>query len=171
MSYLSKKYNIEKKYVQNEFEKLKNIKNDHNNIILNAAAFQQEMLKDLGIGMRYKNKYKPQKVKNETTYEYKNNIQTLLPQITKLKKNNDSNLIKRQKNFLDNLSLAEKIGIKKLEKMPLSVTQWQQIEALSLKREDYKTNCPICLDSLSKRETVLLSCTHIFHRVFSNINI
>ena len=73
----------------------------------------------------------------------------------------------RRKEFLCNLSLAQKIGLAEIPNMPLSLQEWKMIEEKSMKRNDHTFNCPICLDTLAKRETIILSCTHIFHKVYS----
>jgi hypothetical protein len=162
---------IENIYIQNQFDKFKNkkVKPDHNNIILNAAAFQQEILKEMGMNKGFR-KRKVQtescliKVSKNRNDESKS-IQSFLPKLLKKEHliEKDREVMDRQRTFVDNLSLAEKIGIKQIPKMPLSINEWKELEFKSIKREDHKSSCPICLDSLSKRETLILSCSHIFH--------
>ncbi|XP_044803048.2 RING finger protein 32 isoform X1 [Bubalus bubalis] len=44
----------------------------------------------------------------------------------------------------------------------LSEEEWGEIQTQALRRE--APDCPICLTALAPRETVLLSCSHVFHR-------
>ncbi|XP_070644597.1 RING finger protein 32 isoform X2 [Bos indicus] len=43
----------------------------------------------------------------------------------------------------------------------LSEEEWGEIQTQALRRE--APDCPICLTALAPRETVLLSCSHVFH--------
>jgi hypothetical protein len=147
-----KKRNLEKLFIDAQYEKLKNVKVNRNDIILNAAAIQDQLLIDMGL-KKLKKKIPKKKSKPNT-----NDLFT---------KNNDKDeIIDRRINFLNNLTFAERVGIKELDKkVPLSLNEWQQLENKTLQREDHKSYCPICLDLLSKRPTLLLSCSHIFHKV------
>ena len=147
-------------------DKLKNTKADPNNIILNAAAFQQELLQEMGIKkkkMNYKKIIKKKQEENKNEDE----IHIFLPKIINKTINDDkeSAISLRRKDFLNNLSLAQKIGLKEIPKMPLSLQEWKNIEEKTISRNDHISNCPICLEPLSKRETMILSCTHIYHKV------
>ena len=176
-SYQKKK--LEKLMVENQLNLIKEVKADHNNIILNAAAFQQDMVKEIRSGVskfkvqRYK-KQKPAKINvldDIRAANEENKIHTYLPKINTgpnktVEKEKDTNVYSRRKDFLSNLSLAQKIGLSDIPNMPLSIQEWKMIEEKSMKRNDHASNCPICLDSLAKRESIILSCTHIFHKVF-----
>jgi len=188
-SYQKKK--LEKLLVENQLEMLKNAKADHNNIILNAAAFQQDLLKEMGIkkkNLNYKKIFKINKTPNQIDNSNNSNasinnpnnnncisedkIHIFLPKIINKTINDekDSVVNLRRKEFLNNLSLAQKIGLKEIPKMPLSLQEWKNIEAKTISRNDHTSNCPICLEALAKRETIILSCTHIFHKVRKNIS-
>ena len=181
-SYQKKK--LDKLLVENQLEMLKNAKADPNNIILNAAAFQQDILKEMGYKKKnvnfkknYKSKIKAPEINQNinSTNNCNNNdddkIHLFLPKIINKTINDekDSNVILRRKEFLNNLSLAQKIGLKEIPKMPLSLQEWKNIEAKTISRNDHTSNCPICLEALAKRETMILSCTHIFHKVIKNL--
>jgi hypothetical protein len=164
------KNNIEKLYIEKQFEKIKHIKADPNDIFLNAAAIQEQMLIDLGIKKKKFKKIKENKKVNNNINNTNNVsvIPSLLPKIMNnknYKMEKESEVIKRRKFFLDNLTLAEKIGLKEIKKMPLSLVEWRQIEKKAEKREDYKNSCPICLESLFTKDSLILSCSHIFHKV------
>jgi len=177
-SYQKKK--LDKLLIENQLGMIKNAKADPNNIILNAAAFQQELIKDMGIKKKYifNNNLKLKKREKDTfnnNLERENdhnkndedNINKFLPKIINKTINDekDSQVILRRKEFLKNLTLAQKIGLKEVPKMPLSLEEWKNIEAKTIKRSDHTSYCPICLEALAKRETIILSCTHIFHKV------
>lgn len=174
-------FNIQKKIIENQFLNLKNLKNkkaDPNNVILNAAAIQDQMLIDMGLKKRKKktkkiyttvkenenNKEPIRNVLNKILSNSKKNNFTLDKPFLDYEKEKDYNILNRQKIFLNNLSLAQKIGLNELPKMPLSLNEWRNVEDKTLKREDYKSNCPICLESLRVRDSILLSCSHVFHK-------
>lgn len=46
----------------------------------------------------------------------------------------------------------------------LTDTEWKQVEALSLRRSDPAQGCPICMEHFGLRDTLILSCSHTFHR-------
>jgi hypothetical protein len=152
-----KKRKLEKLFIDAQYERLKNIKANPNDIILNAAAIQDQLLIDMGLKKPLKRKNMPKKHETED-----NNLNLLT-----LKKGEDkAEIFNRRKKFLMNLTFAERVGIKELDKkVPLSLGEWQDVEDKTLQREDHKSSCPICLDALNKRPTLLLSCSHIFHKV------
>jgi hypothetical protein len=180
-SYQKKK--LDKLMVENQLNIIKDIKADHNNIILNAAAFQQEIMKDFNFNVKKNfkvnrfNKEKQTKIsvleeirqakEGNKIYNFLPIIKTNTIEKKKEKDFSDSCVHSRRKEFLSNLSLAQKIGLAEIPNMPLSIQEWKLIEEKSMKRNDHTLNCPICLDSLAKRETIILSCTHIFHKVYS----
>lgn len=179
-SYQKKK--LDKLLIENQLEMLKNTKADPNNIILNAAAFQQDLVKEMGLfkkNLNFKNKIKNQskQKQSEINLDIANNnnnnindedkIALFLPKIINKTINDekDSHIIMRRKEFLSGLSLAQKIGLREIPKMPLSLQEWKNIEAKTVGRSDHTSSCPICLEALAKRETMILSCSHIFHKV------
>jgi hypothetical protein len=141
---------IEKRFIEARIDKLKNIKVDRNNVILNACAIQDQMLIDMGIKKRKRKTVKIEKEEGNIYFK---------------KVSGEKEIITRHKAFLDNMTFAEKVGIKALNKLPLSLNEWKNIEKTTIVREDYKSNCAICLELLAKRSSILLSCTHVFHKV------
>ena len=158
-------YYLEKKYVNYQINSLKNKKIDPNNIVLNAAAFQDQISQKFGINIKKYQKRIPKKFsinsKPKSSITNKNNI------INELyaKKDTDKEILNRNKKFLSKLTFAEKVGIQKINNFPLSLDEWKKVEAKTLKREDFKGDCPICMEKLSQRESVILSCSHVFHKV------
>lgn len=175
-SYHKKK--LDKLLIENQLGMVKNARADPNNIILNAAAFQQELMKEMGFkkNLKIKNKLKREKdsdlnhinSENDKNKNAEDHIHKFLPKIINRTINDekDSQVIIRRKEFLKNLTLAQKIGLKEVPKMPLSLEEWKNIEAKTIIRSDHTSSCPICLEALAKRETIILSCTHIFHKVY-----
>jgi hypothetical protein len=154
-------FNIEKNKVERKFQKLKKNKVDPDNIVLNAAAFQDQLLIDMGIKKKKTiiNK-KAIITRNETGLtEILNKIVTKT-----LNEEKQTEVLTRQKKFLKNLTFAQKVGLKEINKMPLSIDEWKKLEEQTIKREDFKSTCPICLEGLYKRDTTILSCSHIFHK-------
>jgi hypothetical protein len=151
-----KKRKLEKLFIDKQFDKLKNIQLNANDVVLNSAAIQDQMLIDLGI-KKPKKKIITKAKLNTTAFQHID--------LLKINKDDRADIINRQKVFLNNLTFAERVGVKEIKQLPLSVKEWYKLEAKTLEREDHKSNCPICLDALSKRPTSLLSCSHIFHKV------
>jgi hypothetical protein len=171
-SYQKKK--LDKLLIENQLDKIKNTKADPDNIILNAAAFQQDLIREMGLNkkkLNFPRKKKQKDIEREIKAEYEEDkIHVFLPKIINktINEEKDSSVISRRRQFLNNLSLAQKVGLKQIPKMPLSLQEWKNIEDKTVLRNDHTSNCPICLEALSKRESMILSCTHIFHKV--NIN-
>lgn len=157
-----KNFNFEKKYVTNQLNIIKNIKIDPNNVVLNAAAFQDQLMRKYGLNL---------KKKKNPRFQIHSKNKNALPQAKNLiekvnsAKETERDIIKRNKKFLSNLTFAEKTGIAKIERFPLSILEWRKLEEQTIKREDFKGECPICMEKLSSRESVILSCSHVFHKV------
>ena len=81
------------------------------------------------------------------------------------KKDTEKEILNRNKKFLSKLTFAEKVGLKKIQNFPLSLEQWKEVELKTIKREDFKGDCPICMEKLSSRESLILSCSHVFHKI------
>lgn len=156
----------EKKWIANKINTLKNIKVDPNNIVLNAAAFQDKLIHEMGI----KTTKRPLKLNrcqiiSKQKEKKKKDEPTSLIEKVQLSKETEIDILNRQKKFLSNLTFAEKTGISKIKQFPLSLDQWHQLEKQSVQRQDFKGECPICFDKLSSRESVILSCSHVFHKI------
>ncbi|TNV70923.1 hypothetical protein FGO68_gene17756 [Halteria grandinella] len=74
------------------------------------------------------------------------------------------NIEKKRMQYIKNLSLAQRLGLVEKPSLPLSQTEWKDIEQQSLKRFNDKEPCPICYDDLRFQEQTILSCTHVFHK-------
>jgi len=160
--HIYKNYQAEKKKIDRKMEMIKNIHSDPDNIILNSAAIQDQMLIDMGMK---KKKLKKIDMKQEDNRLKPINMILNKMLDKKLEKEKEGEILTRQKNYLDNLTLAQKIGLKEINKMPLSLEEWRKLEIQTINRDDHKSNCPICLESLFKKETIILSCSHIFHKI------
>ena len=164
-----KNYSYERRNIENKLKKLMQNKINPDDVVLNAAAIQDQMLIDMGLKKKKKLIVR-KKVETSSENVIGINSNTLLPKmLTKIVNKNLDNekehtIIKRQKDFYNNLTFAQKIGLKEISKMPLSINEWRNLESQSLNRNDHTSNCPICLDSLSKRESLILSCSHVFHK-------
>lgn len=146
------------------------IKPDPSNVVLNSAAFQNQLCKQLNLNTktasRSRLKKKNEKVIQESSKPLIPNI--ILPKI--LNKfdfgvESENQIIKRKLKYYNSLSFAQKIGLESLPRKPLNEDEWKSIEAKTIQREDTKSKCPICLEYLSLKSTVILSCSHIFHKI------
>lgn len=171
-----KNFKFEKKYVTYQLNSLKQKKVDPNNIVLNAAAYQDQIFQKYGMNFNKKKLKLNYQIKSKNKKDDKNEKQSLIDKI-KRNKESEKEIIKRNKEFLSKLTFAEKAGIQKIKSFPLSVDQWKKLEKETIKREDFKGECPICMEKLASRESIILSCSHVFHKVclqnfekFSSVN-
>jgi len=63
------------------------------------------------------------------------------------------------------LTLAQKMGLVESPPPPLTQTEWKDIKKLSETRKDSYLPCPICRDDFGTEGQVLLSCSHVFHKL------
>jgi hypothetical protein len=164
----SKTNQYEKNKIDRKLESLKHLNADPNNIILNSAAIQDQMLIEMGIKRKKMKKLNYVKSINlKTEDKYNKPIPKILDKILKkqLDQEKQVEIIQIQKTYLTNLTLAQKIGLKEITKMPLSLEEWKSLENLTIKRNDHKSNCPICLESFHLKDTMILSCSHVFHKI------
>ena len=158
-------YNLEKKRINYQINSLKNKKIDPNNIVLNAAAFQDQISQKFGINInRYRKITSKKFIINSKPKSCITNKKTPISELYS-KKDTDKEILNRNKKFLSKLTFCEKVGLQKIKNFPLSLEEWKQVEAKTIKREDFKGDCPICMDKLSNRESVILSCSHVFHKI------
>ena len=158
-------YNLEKKRINYQINSLKNKKIDPNNIVLNAAAFQDQISQKFGINLnKYRKVSKKFFINSKPKSCISNNKKTAINELYS-KKDTDKEILNRNKKFLSKLTFCEKVGLQKIKNFPLSLEEWKQVEAKTFKREDFKGDCPICMDKLSNRESVILSCSHVFHKI------
>ena len=63
---------------------------------------------------------------------------------------------------------AQKLGIFPLapdQKQLLTEEEWKDLKVVSIKRDSFVNPCAICKDCFRLEDQVLLSCSHVFHRV------
>ena len=158
-------YNLEKKRINYQINQLKTKKIDPNNIVLNAAAFQDQISQKFGISLKKPKIITSKKfIINSKPRSSLTNKKAIINELY-TKKDTEKEILNRNKKFLSKLTFAEKVGLKKIENFPLSLEQWKQVELKTIKREDFKGDCPICMEKLSSREALILSCSHVFHKV------
>ena len=157
-------YNLEKKRINYQINQLKTKKIDPNNIVLNAAAFQDQISQKFGINIKKPKIASRKFIINSKPRSSLTNKKTLINELY-TKKDTEKEILNRNKKFLSKLTFAEKVGLKKIKNFPLSLEEWKQVELKTIKREDFKGDCPICMEKLSSRESLILSCSHVFHKV------
>ena len=145
---------------------------------INAAALQNELIRKLKLNCSTSNVNGNNSSNNNKLIKKR----TSLNNISKKKdvKCNSCNNISNNENicskcgfFLKSLhqpidTLAQRLGLVK-GNIPINTvtrSQWDSLEA-KLKEPDYKvdTCCPICMEVFNQGTEVLLSCSHIFHRL------
>ncbi|KAM4026935.1 RING finger protein 32 isoform 1-T5 [Anomaloglossus baeobatrachus] len=63
------------------------------------------------------------------------------------------------------LTLAQKLGIVEAPAMPLSSDEWFKVKQRSVEQGDSLQPCVICKEEFKLHPQVLLSCSHVFHRL------
>ena len=152
--------NVKKNVLEKRINNLKTNKVDYNDIVLVASAMQDQMLIEMGLK---KKKIKKKKIFNYKIEEKNTQLKNILYEIKE--DESDLNIINQQQKFLNGLTFAEKIGLKKINKMPLNIKQWRNLEDQTINRNVHKGACPICLENLYKKDSLILSCSHVFHKI------
>ncbi|GCC31901.1 RING finger protein 32 [Chiloscyllium punctatum] len=63
------------------------------------------------------------------------------------------------------LTLAQKLGLIDAPKALLTDNEWQLVKKRSVQQGDSAQPCAICREEFGMQEQVLLSCSHVFHRI------
>ncbi len=175
------------KQIENLFLSKQN-KPDPNNIALISSAYQSDIIKEYKvifpkIKKTNKNKIEKRNEENKTNKENQSMQQMNKEKVNSIHYMNKINMSKnlsqkeeyfQKKEFYSKLTLANRIGLKPIENFPLSNNDWKKIETISNSRINHTSCCPICIEKLNSKETVILSCSHVFHmnciKVFEILN-
>lgn len=60
---------------------------------------------------------------------------------------------------------AQKMGLVEAPPQLLTEAEWSTVKEASNRREDSLLPCVICKEDFGLQDQVLLSCSHVFHRV------
>ncbi|KAM5157414.1 RING finger protein 32 [Mantella aurantiaca] len=63
------------------------------------------------------------------------------------------------------LTLAQRLGIVEAPAKPLTDDEWKKVKQRSVEQGDSLQPCAICKEEFEMHSQVLLSCSHVFHRV------
>ncbi|XP_061096676.1 RING finger protein 32 [Conger conger] len=63
------------------------------------------------------------------------------------------------------MTLAQKLGLADAPPAPLTVDEWSRVKWRSVDQGDSSQPCAICREEFRLQPQVLLSCSHVFHRV------
>ncbi|XP_032900249.1 RING finger protein 32 isoform X1 [Amblyraja radiata] len=63
------------------------------------------------------------------------------------------------------LTLAQKMGLVEAPNAALTASEWQLVKKRSLQQGDSAQPCAICREEFGMKQQVLLSCSHVFHRI------
>ncbi|XP_024515282.1 ARF guanine-nucleotide exchange factor GNOM isoform X2 [Selaginella moellendorffii] len=77
-------------------------------------------------------------------------------------------LQQQQQQILSHLSLAQQCGLVKKPRGELTEEEWRIAREQSMARRDALHGCPICHEIFIRGDQLLLSCSHIFHKVWSS---
>lgn len=64
----------------------------------------------------------------------------------------------------EDLTLAQKMDLAPKPAPKLTTEEWEKVHAKAMDR-DMSEECPICCEEFRDQDQVLLSCTHVFHKV------
>lgn len=69
--------------------------------------------------------------------------------------------------------IAQKLGIAPKPPPPLTEKEWKEAEMKAVQRKDHQQPCPICMEPFGFSSSVILSCSHVFHKVtcFTCVNV
>jgi hypothetical protein len=115
---------------------------------INAAALQDHLLKQFSLSTS----------QPKRSSSFSRNAKAIL------KLSETDEITKKQIQYNNKLSLAQRLGLVTKPDAPLNHEQWAQVEKQSEIREEYKGRCPICQEHLGREATVILSCSHVFHK-------
>jgi len=133
---------------------------DTSKIALNAAAIQDHLMRRM-FGNREAQRI--QKPKTRSLAQAGKDIVSILtnPKATCIE---NIELEKKKQEYLNSLTLAEKLHLVKKPKPPLTTQQWKGIELQHEKRFTIADSCPICQEAFGIKEQVILSCSHVYHK-------
>ncbi|XP_033856958.2 RING finger protein 32 [Acipenser ruthenus] len=63
------------------------------------------------------------------------------------------------------MTLAQKMGLVEAPAMPLTADDWIKVKERSVQQGESSQPCVICKEEFGLQQQVLLSCSHVFHRV------
>ncbi|XP_064188850.1 RING finger protein 32 [Anguilla rostrata] len=63
------------------------------------------------------------------------------------------------------MTLAQKLGLADAPPAPLTADEWSRVKSRSVDEGDSSQPCVICREEFRLQPQVLLSCSHVFHRV------
>ncbi|CAB4000630.1 RING finger 32 [Paramuricea clavata] len=124
--------------------------------VLNAVALQDHLVKSLSLQDPFKTK---------VNHKPKSNTKQTKTATRKTKTDVDDN----KEYVLDAkpkpLTLAQKLGLVDAPTARLTDKEWQDVKNKSNQRNDSDQPCVICKEEFGTQHQVLLSCSHVFHRV------
>jgi hypothetical protein len=102
---------------------------------------------------------------NENKSKKQNILDEIKIKITKGNQEDDKKTQNKLKEYMNKLTLAQRLGIVEKPPKPLTVDEWKDIEEKGKTRSTDQNQCPICLEEFKTANSqVILSCTHVFHK-------
>ena len=69
------------------------------------------------------------------------------------------------------IQVAQRLGLVSKPSLPLSMEEWKSVESKTKERISPMQECPICIEPLGMHSQIILSCSHVFHKVYYYIYI
>ena len=134
---------------------------DTSKIALNAAAIQDHLMHKMFGSIR------PAKINKQKSEPLSQAGKDIIKMLSNPKSCyvEERELERKKQEYIKNLTLAEKLHIVAKPKPPLTTQEWKGIEVQHEKRCEVTDECPICREPFGIRQQVILSCSHVYHKV------
>uniref|UniRef100_A0A8C5PRJ9 Ring finger protein 32 n=1 Tax=Leptobrachium leishanense TaxID=445787 RepID=A0A8C5PRJ9_9ANUR len=138
-------------------------------VILTAVALQDHILQNLQLqDLSLCDHWRGKKIRHQRIR--RNNVQPVVDTGIRRKNVKKPTMVDTEEEYLLDpipppLTLAQKLGIVESPAMPLTEEEWIKVKQRSLDQGDSSQPCVICKEDFQLQPQVLLSCSHVFHRV------
>ncbi|XP_038654316.1 RING finger protein 32 [Scyliorhinus canicula] len=150
----------------------KHISTKPDTTVLVAAALQDHIIKNLRLqNLSLSDTFKTQQRTKMSCYRPidRNTVKPVVDTGIKRKEEKKKRKDEEKEYVLDprplSLTLAQKMGLVDAPKAPLTDSEWQVVKKRSEQQGDSAQPCAICREEFGMQQQVLLSCSHVFHRI------
>ena len=130
---------------------------------VNAAAMQEHILRSMGV-ISTGTREVVGIMKNRRPTAFARHANSIIQKEQSPAQELVREIERKQENYRAQLTLAERLGLVEKPPQPLSQSQWDAVEHEAKVRDWHKGTCPICKEMLGKTPSVILSCSHLFHK-------
>ncbi|XP_059827851.1 RING finger protein 32 isoform X2 [Hypanus sabinus] len=153
-------------------QKDKRISTKPDTTVLAAVALQDHIIRNLQLQNHSLSDTFKTKERNKMNCYRLVNRNTVKPVVDTGIKRNEKKEIKEDEEreyVLDpkpsGLTLAQKMGLVEAPNAPLTANEWHLVKKRSMQQGDSAQPCAICREEFGLQQQVLLSCSHVFHRI------